>query len=125
MSITTADVPGAFRPRQGFPLYWESLGAKLFGRIGKCNDRRRDLAHGSASRQEQAVRTRQGKTPTTHLPHAKTEGVCQLSRRRALPLAVERAGEPQWRQAVARSVQDRSDVASSAKCGNRAETPIR
>jgi len=29
----------------------------------------------------------------------------------ALPLAVERAGKPQWRQAVARSVQDRSDVA--------------
>ena len=28
----------------------------------------------------------------------------------ALPLAVERAGEPQWRRAVARSVQDRCDV---------------
>ncbi len=28
----------------------------------------------------------------------------------ALPLAVERVGEPKWRQAVARSVQDRCDV---------------
>ena len=28
----------------------------------------------------------------------------------ALPLAVERTGEPLWRQAVARSVQDRCDV---------------
>jgi hypothetical protein len=28
----------------------------------------------------------------------------------ALPPALERAGEPQWRQAVARSVQDRCDV---------------
>ena len=28
-----------------------------------------------------------------------------LARPDALPLAVERAGEPQWRQAVARSVQ--------------------
>jgi hypothetical protein len=34
----------------------------------------------------------------------------------ALPLAVERAGEPQWRQAVARSAQDRRDVAEFAKC---------
>jgi hypothetical protein len=34
----------------------------------------------------------------------------------ALPLAVERAGEPQWRQAVARSAQDRCDVAEFAKC---------
>ena len=28
----------------------------------------------------------------------------------ALSLALERAGKPQWRQAVARSVQDRRDV---------------
>ena len=33
----------------------------------------------------------------------------------APPLAVERAGEPQWRQAVARSVQDRCDVAEFDK----------
>jgi hypothetical protein len=33
----------------------------------------------------------------------------------ALPLAVERAGEPQWRQAVARSVQDRCDVSEFDK----------
>ena len=31
----------------------------------------------------------------------------------ALPLAVERAGEPQWRQAAPRSVQDRCDVSAS------------
>ncbi len=34
----------------------------------------------------------------------------------ALPLAVERAGEPQWRQALARSVLDRCDVSEFAKC---------
>ena len=34
----------------------------------------------------------------------------------ALPLAVERAGEPQWRQAVARSVEDRWDVSEFDKC---------
>ena len=28
----------------------------------------------------------------------------------ALPLAVERAGQPRWRQAAARSVHDRCDV---------------
>jgi hypothetical protein len=33
----------------------------------------------------------------------------------ALPLAVERAGEPQWRQAAARSVQDRCDVSEFDK----------
>jgi hypothetical protein len=33
----------------------------------------------------------------------------------ALPLAVERAGEPRWRQAVARSVQDRCDVSEFDK----------
>jgi hypothetical protein len=33
----------------------------------------------------------------------------------ALPLAVERAGEARWRQAVARSVQDRCDVSESDK----------
>ena len=33
----------------------------------------------------------------------------------ALPLAVERAGEARWRQAVARSVQDRCDVSGSDK----------
>ncbi len=33
----------------------------------------------------------------------------------ALPLAVERAGEPQWRQAVAPSVQDRRDVSEFDK----------
>jgi hypothetical protein len=33
----------------------------------------------------------------------------------APPLAVERAGEPQWRQAVARSVQDRCDVSEFDK----------
>ena len=33
--------------------------------------------------------------------------VVMLAPADALPLAVERAGEPQWRQAVARSVQDR------------------
>ena len=33
----------------------------------------------------------------------------------ALPLTVERAGEPQWRQAVARSVQDRCDVSEFDK----------
>ena len=33
----------------------------------------------------------------------------------ALPLALERAGEPQRRQAVARSVQDRCDVSGSDK----------
>jgi len=33
----------------------------------------------------------------------------------ALPLAVERAGEPRWRQAVARPVQNRCDVAESDK----------
>ena len=39
-----------------------------------------------------------------------------LSPPNVLPLAVERAGEPQWRQAVARSVQDRCDVAEFDKC---------
>jgi hypothetical protein len=34
----------------------------------------------------------------------------------ALPQAMERAGEPQWRQAVARSVQDRCDVSEFDKC---------
>jgi hypothetical protein len=34
----------------------------------------------------------------------------------ALPLALERAGEPQWRQAVARSAQDRCDVREFDKC---------
>jgi hypothetical protein len=33
----------------------------------------------------------------------------------APPLAVERAGEPQWRQAIARSVQDRCDVSEFDK----------
>ncbi len=33
----------------------------------------------------------------------------------ALPLAVERAGEAPWRQALARSVQDRCDVAEFDK----------
>jgi hypothetical protein len=33
----------------------------------------------------------------------------------ALPVAVERAGEPHWRQAVARSVQDRCDVSDFDK----------
>jgi hypothetical protein len=33
----------------------------------------------------------------------------------ALPLAVERAGEPPWRQAVARSVQDSCDVSKFDK----------
>ena len=33
----------------------------------------------------------------------------------ALPLAVERAGEARWRQAVARSVQDRCDVSEFDK----------
>ena len=33
----------------------------------------------------------------------------------ALPLALERAGEPQRRQAVARSVQDRCDVSEFDK----------
>ena len=33
----------------------------------------------------------------------------------ALPLAVERAGEARWRQAVARSVQDRCDVSEVDK----------
>ena len=33
----------------------------------------------------------------------------------ALPLAVERAGEPQWRQAGARSVQERCDVSEFDK----------
>jgi hypothetical protein len=31
----------------------------------------------------------------------------------ALPLAVERSGEPQWRQPGARSVEDRCDVSES------------
>ena len=31
----------------------------------------------------------------------------------ALPQAMERAGEPQWRQAAPRSVQDRCDVSES------------
>jgi hypothetical protein len=34
----------------------------------------------------------------------------------ALPLTVERAGQPQRRQAVARSVQDRCDVREYDKC---------
>jgi hypothetical protein len=34
----------------------------------------------------------------------------------ALPLALERAGEPRWRQAVAPSVQDRCDVPEFDKC---------
>ena len=33
----------------------------------------------------------------------------------ALPLAVERAGEPQWPQAVTRSVQDHCDVSEFDK----------
>ena len=33
----------------------------------------------------------------------------------ALPLALEHAGEPQWRQAVARSVQDRCDFSEFDK----------
>jgi hypothetical protein len=33
----------------------------------------------------------------------------------ALPLTVERAGKPQWPQAVARSVQDRCDVSEFDK----------
>ena len=42
----------------------------------------------------------------------------------ALPLAVERAGEPQWPQAVTRSVQDHCDVSEfeSPKSG---EMPLR
>jgi hypothetical protein len=44
----------------------------------------------------------------------------------ALPLVVDRAGEPQWRQAFARSVQDRCDVAEFDKCeiGRDAYPPI-
>ncbi len=44
----------------------------------------------------------------------------------ALPLAVERAGEPQWQQAVARSVQDRCDAREFDKCeiGRDAYPPI-
>ncbi len=34
----------------------------------------------------------------------------------ALPIAVKHAGEPRWRQAVARSVQDRCDVPEFDKC---------
>src|SRR6266851_9362633 len=56
----------------------------------------------------------------------RTEGVVMLAAADALPLVVERAGEPQWRQAVARSVQDRCDVAEFAKCeiGRDAYPPI-
>lgn len=38
----------------------------------------------------------------------------------ALPLTAERAGEPQWRQAIARSVQDRCDVSESDVIGRDA-----
>lgn len=43
----------------------------------------------------------------------------------ALPLAVERAGKPQWRQAVARSVQDRCEVSEFDKpeIGREASPP--
>ncbi len=34
----------------------------------------------------------------------------------APPLAVKRAGEPRWRQAIARSVQDRCDVSEFDSC---------
>lgn len=42
--------------------------------------------------------------------------VVMLAPADALPRAVERAGEPQWRRAVARSVQDRCDVSEFDKC---------
>ena len=35
----------------------------------------------------------------------------------AAPVAVERAGWPQWRQAIGRSAQDRCDIAKSDKSG--------
>jgi hypothetical protein len=34
----------------------------------------------------------------------------------ALPLALERGGEPRWRQAAARSAQERCDVREFEKC---------
>jgi hypothetical protein len=42
----------------------------------------------------------------------------------ALPLAVKRADEPQWRQAATRSVQDRSDISEfeQAEIGRDAYT---
>ena len=50
-----------------------------------------------------------------------------LDRTDALPLAVERAGEAPWRQAVAPSVQDRCDVPEFNKCevGRDAYPPSR
>jgi len=36
----------------------------------------------------------------------------------APPVAVERAGRPQWRQAVGQSAQDRCDIAKFDKPGN-------
>src|SRR5712691_3725987 len=55
-----------------------------------------------------------------------TEGVVMLAAADALPLVVARAGEPQWRQAVARSVQDRCDAREFDKCeiGRDAYPPI-
>jgi len=35
----------------------------------------------------------------------------------ATPVAVERAGWPQWRQAIGRSAQDRCDIAKFDKSG--------
>jgi len=42
--------------------------------------------------------------------------VVMLSPIDALPLAVERAGEPPWRQAVTRSVRERCDLSEFDKC---------
>jgi hypothetical protein len=95
--------------------------------LANANDRRRDLAHGSLVKTGASyAQPDEAKRNQRMFGARGAEGVVMLAAADALPLVVERAAEPQWRQAVARSAQDRCDVAEFDKCeiGRDAYPPI-
>jgi hypothetical protein len=108
----------ARRPRQGLRFCWTSSGgAKLFRRhwqMPTIVDA--TWAHGSVVKTRTGhARPNKAKRNQRISSMRRTEGVVMLAPADALPRAVERAGEPRWRQAVARSDQDRCDVAEFDK----------